>query len=193
MAYKRYNPADVLLPWVELELLDLSPNFNFDASTDINLSPFAEVRAWSLDKYADFIASIASIYKRMKPVFRYVANAICTFELDSGKYPFPIAKHLRPFEQDKMKICNALARFLDNYQRGKGSNFGIFKSPLKLLVEMAYGLNKTFAEDEIAVLFNLLVEAMGIRTQFILSQSPTGQRRLDVACQTKTINSLEDV
>lgn len=56
MAYRRYDTTDVLLPWVELELLDLSPSFNYDASVDINTSPFAEVRAWSLDKYADFIA-----------------------------------------------------------------------------------------------------------------------------------------
>lgn len=191
MAYRRYDTTDVLLPWVELELLDLSPSFNYDASVDINTSPFAEVRAWSLDKYADFIASIAALYKRMKPVFRYVANAICTYELDNGKYPFPVAKHLRPFEQDKMRICNAIARFLDQFGRLKGNNFGIFKSPLKVLVEMAYKLNNRFADDEIAVLFNLLVEAMGIRTQFVLSQSPTGQRKLDIACQTKTINMLD--
>jgi hypothetical protein len=188
---KRYNPADILLPWVELELLDLDPKFNFDATTDITLSPFVEVRSWALDNYADFIAAISSLYKRMKPVFRTVANAICTYELDLGKYPFPVAKHLRPFEQDKMRICNAIARFLDNYRRTGGSDFGIFKSPLKLLVEMSYGLNNTFAADEIAILFDLLVEAMGIRTQFVLSQSPTGQRKLDVACQTKTIETID--
>jgi len=191
MPYNRRNPAEVLLPWVELELLDLSPSFNFDASVDINVSPFVEVRALSLDKYADFIASIAAIYKRMKPVFRYIANAICTYELDSGKYPFPVAKHLRPFEQDKVRICNSIARFLDQYPRVKGTNFGAFKSPFKVLVEMAYKLNNTFSDDEIAVLFNLLVEAMGIRTQFVLSQSPTGQRKLDIACQTKTISLID--
>ena len=148
--------------WIEAELLSLNKGYYADASKNIDISQFKNVRSNNINVYCKNLIDIGLIYKKISPVFRWIACSII-----SNKFG---GKNFRPIERDKMQIINELANFINNINRYIPNNFNsIFKSPLKILVEIAYGLNFNFAYDELSILFALLCESMGIPTILLIN------------------------
>lgn len=164
MQYDIYVVRSLIGAWVEAELLSLNKAYYADASKNTNISQFFNVRSSNINNYCKNLIDIGLIYKKISPIFRWVACSIISNKLG--------IKHLKPIYKDKIAIIKELANFINTFPRYIPNNYGgIFKSPLKILIEVCYNNNYHFAYDELSILFALLCESMGIHTILIINDN----------------------
>lgn len=163
--------------WVEAELLNLNPAYFADASDNTNISQFIGIRSNNLSKYANNIKNIGLIYKKISPVFRWVACALLAEKVGNTS--------LKPSANHKRIIANEFAQFIEIFNRYIPKFYtDIFKSPLKILVEFYYLNNYNFAYDELSILFALLCESMGIKSILIFDEK---SKIINVGLQLYTV------
>lgn len=159
------NFPAVAAPWVEMQIAHLPPDFVGDVllREDPLYLAGPGPRHFEPKVAGEMLADLANLYKKNCMVFRWVANAVLH---NAG------IRETRPAANYRYPALKALADSLAaHYEVETGPLSGEFKNPLRMLVETVYqGLNRV-SDDEAALLFLMLGEAVGVPCRLVFRGS----------------------
>lgn len=173
----------IAAPWVEFQALEISPEFRDDfrivnrsmgSSPGDNQDPV---------RWAGMLLTVLETYKDHCAVFRYVANAILNAHNIHETRPVQ-EYHSGQARSGRIPAIRAITESLASHFDVIGSDDVAFRSPLELLAWVVYGAGdfaRAAAPDELAVLFSVLVQAVGIPSWLVVNPRSA---RLTVECET---------
>lgn len=179
----------LIAPWVELQALEAEEAFHDDFRIGKGDREGSSLPDGEGDPVAwgRMLIDVAETYKSNCMVFHYVANAILSaFRVHETR---PLTEY-RSSEglSGRVPALRAIARALfDEYDTLENDDAVRFRSPLEVLVGTCYSnsrLTSMLAQDEMAVLFSLLAQSVGIPSWFVVD---TDSRELTVECDCGSI------
>lgn len=183
----------IIAPWVELQALEAGEAFHDDFRIEkaprehVEMGGEGDPVAWGR-----MLVDVADTYKANCVVFNYAANAILSaFRVHETR---PLTEY-RSSEglSGRVPALRAFARILfDTFDTLQDDDAVRFRSPLEVLVGVVYSnsrLSTQLAQDEMAVLFSLLAQSVGIPCWFVVDSQT---RELTVECDCGTIPGRRD-
>lgn len=174
----------IVAPWVEFEIFNAVREDHI-ADYTINRPVIANVisiKSFEPQAAKQLIDIVANSYKKTSMVFRWVANAILHAR---G------IREVRPAASYRTPALIALADAIRNHfaiiQTGRVD--GGFRSPLRMLVEIAYADTRIASDAELALLLFMLAEAIGVPCKYVIADGQGSDWRAYVECQVNMDNS----
>lgn len=167
----------VAAPWVEFQLLTGHPQLvKPDATINRPRSDNSlNMKDFEPQTGGELMTLYANRYKKSFMVFRWVACAVlhaCGI------------RETRPSPSYRKPALIAIADTIKNHFVTIRPNVDSgLRNPLRLLVETVYENSRACRDDEAALLFFMLAEAVGIPSKFVLVEDGSGVWKAYVECQ----------
>jgi len=167
----------LMAPWVEYQIAKLPADFRGDILLRDNPLYLAEPRPrdFAPEVAGQMMADLCSIYKKSLMVFRWIANAILHANQIRETRPAPNYR-----TEALIKIANALSQ---HFEVDPELQEGEFRNPLRLVVETVYDGLAQVTDDEIALFFLMLAEAVGVPSRIVVQGGTRTGWRVYTECQ----------